>query len=63
MRLLQFKQDVPSILPSDLVSDPVWPLFKLGQDITKSNNLVKFQHAQVISAASRVLTMVPFIMA
>ena len=35
------EQGFKEILPSDLVFDPIWPKFKLDQDIIKTNILVK----------------------
>ena len=52
MRPPEFKHYFPPILTSDLVFNPILPIFKLGLDIVKT----KFQTAEAKIAASRVFT-------
>ena len=60
MMALECQQDFPSIWPSDLHFDPIWPMLEPDLDIIKKNIMIKFQHAQAKIAASRVLTSFSF---
>ena len=42
-----YLQNIFHISPSELLFDPISPIFELGLDIIKVNILTKFQHAQV----------------
>jgi len=48
---LECKQEFPKICPGDIVFDPI---FELGLDIIKTNNLTMFHKNPVTNVASRV---------
>ena len=60
MLKLKMHQEFPSIWPSDLVSDLIWPGFELDLDIIQTNILKIFQAAEAKNASSRVLTRFSF---
>ena len=51
---LECKQDLTKIWPSDLLFDPIQPIFKLNLDMIETNILTKSQEDQVINVAPRV---------
>ena len=49
-------QSFSKIWPSDLVFDPTWHIFKLGQDFIKLNILTKFHDDYTENVASKAYT-------